>query len=288
MSGIDVKDTLFVEVTKGIRWEDNVLDELIIEAVLGLGVPLASRVGRRNIAQDMFEQGLVDGPRFELIMPRLPGEFGNGPGDEEGRLCFGSCDSFGGTEMITVTSLTNKAPIPGFRDDTEFLGWSLDTHKIVFGDLDKDGITIPTITPNTTSWIEIESFWTLLPGQMAPAINSYMGASRIGWSEYMAVSCGQRFTLPDIVLTFRDSESEKKTEVRISPFDYILEISMGGERNDKICLSTLERAKKGTVVLGIGFLRSVRTAFDVGDGSNRASVGCKSLSSRLLAMLILL
>ena len=249
LGGLHVKDHLFAEATE-IRHGSST-HGVYYDGVLGLGSMYGnSSIGERNLVENMYLQGLIPDPVFGLKVPFEE--------DGVGELVFGGISDVVKEKDVKWVPVTNRT--------VDFWGerhasWQVGAKEVRLG----DGKLIGSgELEDNTARIETEVMWIGLPGNMTDQMIDFMGANRLGWSEFFGLDCERRDGFPDLVFVL----GEERKEIRLSAYDYTIELSdeVGG-----FCISLLQQAPKNEVFLGAGFLRGVHTVFDLG----RNMVGCK-------------
>lgn len=221
-----------------------------LEAFLGLGLSTSSSdLGTRNLVSEMYDGELIGEETFSVTYPRLAGEVG----EEEGSLVFG--ESTEGVKMLDVVD--EKLHFLG--DD--YAAWGVPVKGARLGN-GKNVSSGPM--KHTIAWVHSENTWIELPGTMAEEMHKFLKAHHFGWDPTYVVRCETRASLPDLVFEM----AEEGVEVRISAFDYTVNVI---DDDDNFCMSMLAEGQDDRIMLGAGFLRGVKSYFDVGAGK----IGCE-------------
>ena len=237
-----VKDQLFAEVFMVQHgWST---DGVYYDGVLGLGPKNGnSSMGTENLVTAMYHQGLIDENLFSLATPYNEGDVGE--------MILGGIPRDVDSDTIKWIPLSNKT----FTFFDIRSSWQVSVSSVVVGD---GTLVNTTIAPNSTAWVETEMPFIFLPDAMVNEIHTLIHAREIGWSPFYSVP-RKRDEFPDIVFCFAGEE------VKITGFDYTI-------CDEGDCVSMLMgNGVDDLVVLGGGFLRGVKSIFDLeGD-----KVGCK-------------
>lgn len=248
---VTVADQLFAEVYM-VRhgWSTG---EVYWDGVLGLGATKGnSSMGTENLATAMWKQGLIEKNVFELTIPRNEADIG--------QLILGGMSDDVGEDEVKWIPVSNKTVV--IADEVRS-GWIVAASSVMVGDGTKVNNTVRS---NATAWIETEMPFLMLPDTMVDEIHRLIRARQIGWSPFYSVNKKERRSFPELMFKLGGEE------VRITGYDYTIcdgsdciSLLMGIYGNDEL------------VVLGGGFLRGVRSVFDL----ENDRVGCK-FSTRLL------
>jgi hypothetical protein len=250
LGGVKVEDQLFVEVFMVSHgWST---DEVYWDGILGLGAKNGnSSMGRENLVTAMYQQGLIGGNIFELRVPVDEADVG--------QLILGGMSDHVREEEVKWIPVSNKT----FTIyDQVRSGWQVAASSVTVGDRMQVNSTIAS---NATAWIETEMQFLSLPNEMVDSIHNLIHARQMGWSPFYSVPRGERADFPDII--FQLGEEGEDVEVRITGFDYTICDGSG-------CMSLLMgiyNPGDDFLALGGGFLRGVRSVFDV-EGDR---IGCK-------------
>ena len=189
---------------------------------------------------------------FEITVPRSQADIG--------QLILGGMSEEVSEDHVKWVSVSDKSID---TDEGKLSGWLVEASSVIVGDGTKVNNTVRS---NVTAVIETEVSYLHLPNAMVDEIHELIHAMQMGWTPFYSVRKEERTNFPDLVFKLGDEE------VRTTGYDYTI-------CDGKSCMSLLMPSYSDELlVLGGGFLRGIRTFFDM--ENNKA--GCELLMLLLL------